>query len=49
MSHPNADTRIEDENDGMACQRHDLKRLPSDYDRCPLCVEEERIEARLEH
>lgn len=37
------------EQNEQACERHDLDELPSGYDRCPLCVEEERISGWREH
>lgn len=38
-----------EDGDGMACSRHDLEHLPTGWSTCPLCEEERRIEARLEH
>lgn len=39
---PDDTTEADDE---WACDRHDIKRLPTGYDRCPYCEEERRIEA----
>lgn len=32
-------------NQEYVCERHEIRELPTGYDRCPLCEEEERIEA----
>lgn len=35
--------------DVMACERHEIASLPSGYDTCPLCTEEQRIEGERVH
>lgn len=35
--------------DEQACEKHDIETLPTGYDRCPLCVEEERIQGEIRH